>query len=147
MEHIKDIIMLEILEGHGSDQDRKYFNSHISECEQCQKRWSEYLQISNNLSELKIDATEIDLFSAIAKQIQGKKEVKRPIYARTFVRVAASVFLSIALGHIIGKVSTHNINQNRNISESNVNFLYALAPSSATGLSEHITVDNALESE
>ena len=147
MEHITDITMIELLGGYVDDPKKQSTLQHISQCDNCQKRWNEFEQTWNNLSELDVDTSDKNLFPKIADNIRSKRRHVLMLPIRTFMRVAASILLAIILGHILGRASTQKTNEDWTLAIARANYLDVLASSSSTGWGEPVLPSNSSESE
>ena len=65
MEHITDIMMIDLLGEYVDSPKKQNALQHISQCDSCQKRWDEFTQTWGNLSELDVDTSDKDLFPKI----------------------------------------------------------------------------------
>ena len=147
MEHITDITMIELLGGYVDDPKKQSTLQHISQCDNCQKRWNEFEQTWNNLSELDVDTSDKNLFPKIADNIRSKRRHVLMLPIRTFMRVAASILLAIILGHILGRASTQKTNEDWTLAIARANYLDVLASGSSTGWGEPVLPSNSSESE
>ena len=147
MEHITDITMIELLGGYVDDPKKQSTLQHISQCDNCQKRWNEFEQTWNNLSELDVDTSDKNLFPKIADNIRSKRRHVLMLPIRTFMRVAASILLAIILGHILGRASTQRTNEDWTLAIARANYLDVLASGSSTGWGEPVLPSNSSESE
>jgi anti-sigma factor RsiW len=153
MEHISDITMIELLGGYVDDPKKQSTLQHISQCDNCQKRWHEFEQRHefeqtwSKLSELDVDTSDKNLFPKIADNIRSKRRHVRMLPIRTFMRVAASILLAIILGHILGRASTQKTNEDWTLAIARANYLDVLASGSSTGWGEPVLPSNSSESE
>jgi hypothetical protein len=147
MEHITDIAMIELLGGYVDDSKKQSTLQHISQCDNCQKRWNEFEQTWSKLSELDVDTSDKNLFPKIADNIRSKRRRVRMLPIRTFMRVAASILLAIILGHILGRASTQKTNEDWALAIARANYLDVLASGSSTGWGEPVLPSNSSESE
>ena len=147
MEHITDITMIELLGGYVDDPKKQSTLQHISQCDNCQKRWNEFEQTWSKLSELDVDTSDKNLFPEIADNIRSKRRYVRMLPIRTLMRVAASILLAIILGHILGRASTQKTNEDWTLAIARANYLDVLASGSSTGWGEPVLPSNSSESE
>jgi len=147
MEHITDIMMIDLLGEYVDSPKKQNALQHISQCDSCQKRWDEFKQTWSNLSELDVDTSDKDLFPKIADNIRSKRSHVRILPVRMFMRVAASILLAIILGHMLGRASTQKTNEDWALVTAHANYLDVLASGSSTGWGESALPGNSLESE
>ena len=147
MEHITDIMMINLLGGYVDGPRKQNALQHISQCDSCQKRWDQFKQTWGQLSELDVDTSDKDLFPKIADNIRSKRSHIRILPVRMFMRVAASILLAIILGHMLGRASTQKTDEDWALVTARANYLDVLSSGSSTGLGEPLLQSNSLESE
>ncbi len=136
MEHISNMKMLDLLGGYVNEPEKQRLLKHISQCDDCQKRWDESGLTWNELSALDIDISAKDLFPKIMDEINSNRGNERILPIRTFMRVAASVLLAVIIGHISGRVSARTTDEDLALVIAQANYLDVLAPGSSTGWGE-----------
>jgi len=147
MEHIADIMMIDLLGEYVDGPKKQNALQHISQCDSCQKRWDEFKQTWNKLSELHVDTSDKDSFPKIADNIRSKRSHIRILPVRMLMRVAASILLAIILGHMLGRASAQKTNEDWVSVVARANYLDVLASGSSTGWGEPVLQRNSLESE
>ncbi|MFC1783148.1 hypothetical protein ACFL02_06140 [Planctomycetota bacterium] len=147
MEHISDIIMLDMLGGHIAEPQKGRAMGHINSCPECRRRWGEFSQTWQRLDDVPADSSQIDLLDRINSALVKSAEPGRYLFIRPLLRIAASVLLAVAVGHVAGKLSLRKSQDYWQNAAARAVHLDTLLPGSATGWAEPILEDEALQED
>ena len=149
VEHTSDIIMLDMLGGHIAEPQRRRAMGHIDSCPECRRRWQEFSQTWQRLEDIPADSSQIDLLDRINTALAGPgpAEPGRYLFIRPLLRIAASVLLAVAIGHVAGKLSLWKSQDYWQNTAAQAVHLDTLLPGSATGWAEPILEDEVLQED
>jgi hypothetical protein len=143
MEHVNDIKMLDMLGDHIAESDQQQFAGHIDQCDDCRQRWREFSQTWRMLEEFPADISRIDLVDRINSALTSPPESDHLTIVKPLLRIAASVLLAVAVGHLAGKLSVQKSPDYWQTSAARALHLEALLPGSSTGWAEPLLEDES----
>ena len=147
MEHINDTQMLDMLGGHVQADEKESLLAHIAQCSNCQQRLNELRQTWDDLGALEIDTSGIDLLPKLTSAIHHRnRNIKFPSI-QGWTRIAASILLAAAIGHVAGRFSTQKSMEEWGLATAQASFLQVLSPGSSTGWGELELQGDTLESD
>ena len=147
MEHINDIMMIDLLGGHVQADEKESLLAHMAQCSNCQQRLNELRQTWDDLGALEIDTSGIDLLPKLTSAIHHRSRHINFLSIQGLTRIAASILLAVAIGHVAGKFSTQKSTEQWGLATAQASFLEVLSPGSSTGWGELELQGDTLESD
>ena len=147
MEHISDTQILDMLGGHVQADEKEILLAHMAQCSNCQQRLNELRQTWDDLGALEIDTSGIDLLGNLTSAIHHRSRHINFLSIRGLTRIAASILLAAAIGHVAGKFSTQKSTEEWGLATAQASFLQVLSPGSSTGWGELELQGDTLESD
>ena len=147
MEHINDTQILDMLGGHVQADEKESLLAHMAQCSNCQQRLNELRQTWDDLGALEIDTSGIDLLGNLTSAIHHRSRHINFLSIRGLTRIAASILLAAAIGHVAGKFSTQKSTEEWGLATAQASFLQVLSPGSSTGWGELELQADTLESD
>ncbi len=147
MEHINDIMMIDLLGGHVQADEKESLLAHMAQCSNCQRRWNELRQTWDDLGALEIDTSGIDLLPKLTSAIHHRSRHTNFLSIQGLTRIAASILLAAVIGHVAGKFSTQKSKEQWGLATAQASFLQVLSPGSSTGWGELELQGDTLEGD
>ena len=147
MEHINDIMMIDLLGGHVQADEKESLLAHITQCSNCQQRLNELRHTWDDLGALEIDTSRIDLLPNLTSAIHHRSWYINFLSIRGLTRIAASILLAAVIGHVASKFSTQKSTEQWGLATAQASFLEVLSPGSSTGWGELELQGDTLESD
>ena len=135
MKHVNDIEFIEYVAGNLTESRAGEVREHLVVCEECSARRLEAAEMWNVLGQWSVDTTEHDVAGKIIalaenagrEQRQGKKtHVRRFGFLPMILRVAASIIITVGVGHRLGKYSVTGKMEPAAVSKNGPEYLSAL---------------------
>ena len=147
MDHLNDTQILDMLGGYVQADEKESLLAHVAQCSNCQQRLNEQRQIWDDLGALEIDTSGIDLLPKLTSAIHHRnRNIKFPSI-QGWTRIAASILLAAAIGHVAGRFSTQKSMEEWGLATAQASFLQVLSPGSSTGWGELELQGDTLESD
>ncbi len=116
MKHVNDIELIEYVAGKLTASRDEEVREHIVTCEECSKRWREAANMWDTLGQWSVDTAGHDVagrITALAEKTERsqrhrEKAKAHVLWARLLpkiLRVAASIIITVGVGHKLGKYS------------------------------------------
>ena len=147
MEHINDIMMIDLLGGHVQADEKESLLAHMAQCSNCQQRWNELRQTWDDLGALEIGTSRIDLLPKLTSAIHHRSRYINFLSIQGLTRIAASILLTAVIGHVAGRFSTQKSTEEWGLATAQASFLEVLSPGSSTGWGELELQGDTLESD
>jgi anti-sigma factor RsiW len=136
MKHINEIELTEYVAGKLTASRTEQVQEHIATCRQCSDRWLKAVELWNALGQWDVDTAGRNLtvkIMAKAEQ-QGQDSVKHDNihklwkgYLPDVLRVAASIIITVGIGHQLGKYSVTRSAPKAPVTQNRPEYLSALS--------------------
>ncbi len=114
MKHINEIELTEYVAGKLTASRSEEVREHISACRECSDRWRQAVELWDTLGQWSVDTADHDVaqrITAIAEETERQKgqsektNILRVGLLPVILRIAASIIITIGVGHKLGKYS------------------------------------------
>ncbi len=154
MKHINDIELTEYVAGKLTASRTEEVREHLAACQECSDRWRKALEVWNTLGQWSVDTAGHDVAGRITalaekaerQQRQGEKSHVLWIGLLPVVlRVAASIIITVGVGHKLGKYSVTGNVPRATATQNRPEYLSALSLKWSSELAWFILEDDSLD--
>ncbi len=152
MKHINDIELTEYVAGKLTASRTKEVREHMVACKECSDRWHKAVELWNALGQWSVDTTGHGVagrITALAEEAERqqrqseKTHVLRIGFLPVILRVAASIIITIGVGHKLGKYSVTGNVPRSTVSQKRPEYLSALSLEWSSELAWFILEDDS----
>lgn len=152
MKHINDIELTEYVAGKLSVSRTDEVREHMTACRECADRWHKAIELWNALGQWEVDtaghevAGRVTAMAEKAEQQQKQSEKTHVLqvgFLPVILRVAASIIITVGVGHKLGKYSVTGNDQKTAASQSKPEYLSALSLEWSSELAWFILEDDS----
>lgn len=139
MAHPSDLELIELSSGRLEEATAAAVRAHLLTCPACTGRLGSITEVDDALGRWSVEDRPIDVRQAVFAQLDRDAERRTPLWWPAAARLAAAAAISVAAGHVAGRVAAPWVEAPPRVTVATVEqdvALATLAGTSAAGLSE-----------